>query len=67
MRTCYCIAAATALMVAALIGTWPAPALAYNIGDTTVNWTMLDGSQTISHNLYDYQGKLVLVNLFSTT
>jgi hypothetical protein len=41
--------------------------MAYNVSDITDNWTMLDGWQTTSYNLYDYQGKIVLVNLFKDT
>jgi hypothetical protein len=42
-------------------------ALAYEVGDTTFDWTMWEGWQEINYRLYDYQGKLVLVNLFSDT
>jgi hypothetical protein len=56
-----------ALVAVALIGSWAAPASGYVLGETTANWTMLDGSQTVSYQLYDYRGKLVVVNLYSTT
>jgi hypothetical protein len=57
---------ATALLAVTLIATLPAPASAYNLGDTTPNWTMLEGRQQISYNLYDYRGKIVLVNCFAS-
>jgi hypothetical protein len=43
------------------------PALAYELGDTTDDWSMWEGWQEINYRLYDYQGKLVLVNLWKDT
>ncbi len=39
---------------------------AYELGDLTDDWTLLDPYGT-SYRLYDYEGKLVLVNLFKDT
>lgn len=66
MRT-HCVVVAAVLMVAALIASWPVPALGYVVGQTTLNWTMWEGSQTVSYNLYDYWGKITLVNCFQNT
>jgi hypothetical protein len=40
---------------------------AYDPGDTTDDWSMWEGWQEINYRLYDYQGKLVLVNLWKDT
>ncbi len=42
-------------------------ASAYQVGDITDDWTVLDAWEEVSHRLYDYRGKLVLVNLFRDT
>ena len=41
--------------------------VAYEVGDTTDDWSMWDGWQEVNYRLYDYRGKLVLVNLFKDT
>jgi hypothetical protein len=40
--------------------------VAFELGDTTPNWSMWEGWEEINYGLYDYQGKIVLVNLFAT-
>ena len=40
---------------------------AYEVGDTTDDWEMWNAWQDIHYRLYDYEGKLVLVNLWKDT
>lgn len=42
----------------------PATALAYQVGDTTEDWTLTGAYKEVSHRLLDYRGKLILMNLF---
>jgi hypothetical protein len=42
-------------------------AFAYELGDVTDDWEMWDAWQEIHYRLYDYEGKLVLVNLWKDT
>ena len=64
MRKCSLLTL-TALM--ALPWLLPAAATAYQVGDTTADWTLLDAWQETSHRLYDYRGKVILVTLFRDT
>lgn len=51
------------LLLALLFPMWSA---AYEVGDLTDDWILLDPYGT-SYSLYDYEGKIVLVNLFKDT
>ncbi|MBN1355462.1 redoxin domain-containing protein [bacterium] len=39
---------------------------AYQVGDTVADWTLYDADGN-PHRLYDYMGKIVMINFWSDT